>query len=94
VTFGGKPFAQGALGGSVAQFAVNSSSSSSSSFCEVPTDDLVFPQTQTWNMDTGGLCSATILPGGDATLYLGVQANNETLPIQIVTSEGNCTFSI
>ena len=43
----------------------------SSSFCEVTTNSLIFPQAQHWNMDTGGLCSPTILPEGDATLYLG-----------------------
>jgi len=91
VIYNGTLLTQGVLGGAVALFAVNNISS----FCEVPTNDLIFPQTQHWNMDTGGLCSATILPGGDATLYLGVSLSTQSLHVlQAVTDEGNYTFTV
>ncbi len=86
----GEPLIQGVLGGGVPLLAVNNTSS----FCEAPTNGLIFPQAQHWNMDTGGLCSATILPGEDATLYLGVLSNNQSLIVQMVTNEGNCTFTL
>jgi hypothetical protein len=91
VAYDGKPLIQGVLGGAMPMFAVNNNSS----FCEVPTNYLIFPQAQHWNMDNGGLCTATILPRADATLYLGVYSNtNSSHVLQIVTDEGNYTFAV
>ena len=89
VVFDGRPLSQGVIGGAVPMFGSNNSSS----FCEVSTNSLIFPQAQHWNMDTGGLCSATILPNGVATLYLGVFADTQTTNILLIfTDEGNYSF--
>jgi len=89
VVFDGSPMTQGVIGGVTPMFAGNVSSS----FCEITMNPLIFPQARHWNMDTGGLCSPTILPEGDATLYLGITSATQTSNIVLIfTDEGNYTF--
>ncbi|MCL4518917.1 MAG: hypothetical protein M1587_06940 [Thaumarchaeota archaeon] len=89
VVFDGRPLSQGIIGGAVPMFGMDNNSS----FCEVSTNSLIFPQAQHWNMDTGGLCSATILPNGVATLYLGVFSETQSSNILLIfTDKGNYSF--
>ncbi len=89
VVFNGEPLSQGVIGGAVPMFGATNNSS----FCEVSTNSLIFPQAQHWNLDTGGLCTATILPKGEATLYLGVFAGTQSTNILLIfTDKGNYSF--
>ena len=89
VVYDGSPLTQGVVGGSAPAFQ----GGDNSSFCEVNPNTLIFPKANHWNMDTGGLCSPTILPDGDATLYLGVYSNTQSSHILLVfTNVWNYSF--
>lgn len=93
VTYDGKALVQGQIGGVIPVYAV--ANSSSSSLCNLPVNALVFPTAGQWNMDTGGLCTATIPGGADPTLYLGVASiPNSTHVLGIVTQIANYTFTM
>ena len=92
VTYDGKALVQGEIGGALPAYATNSSSTG---LCNLPTNDLLFPQAGHWNMDTGGVCSATIPSGADPTFYLGVpKIANSTHTLGIDTQVGNYTFTL
>jgi len=68
IAYDGHIMKQGTLGGTVPQFAPPGQNTSK---CYVPSDVVIFPKPASWNMDTGGLCTPTIMPGQLATIYLG-----------------------
>lgn len=92
VTYDGHPLTQGRIGGTFPMFAPIQNDSS---LCLVSTYDLVFPQSNHWDMDTGGLCTTSIPPGGVATIYLGVFSDtNSSHIVTIATQEGSYSFII
>jgi len=92
VTYDGKLLVQGLIGGVLPQ---NAGNSSSAGLCNMPTSSLIFAAPGHWNLDTGGLCSATIPSGADPALYLGVpRIANSTHTLGIVTQVGNYTFTL
>lgn len=91
VIYDGNLLTLGELGGALPMMALGNESS----LCLQPSDTLVFPQSNHWNMDTGGLCTATILPNAEVTLYLGVFSNtHESHQLAIETQSGNFTFTL
>jgi len=58
--------------------------------------DIIFPASGQWNMNTEGPTTPTILPGGLATLYLGVSTFNpgSTHILKIVVQGGSYAFII
>ncbi len=62
----------------------------------VDSNDIIFPAVSQWNMNTEGPTTPTILPGGIATLYLGVATFNTGSPhiLKIVVQGGSYAFII
>ena len=58
--------------------------------------DIIFPPPGQWNMNTEGPTTPTILPGGLATLYLGISTFNPGSPhiLKIVVQGGSYAFII
>ena len=59
-------------------------------------NDIIFPAQNQWNMNTEGPTTPTILPGGIATLYLGVSTFNTGSPhiLKIDVQGGSYAFVI
>lgn len=59
-------------------------------------NDIIFPAPNQWNMNTEGPTTPTILPGGIATLYLGVPTFNPGSPhiLKIVVQGESYAFVI
>ena len=62
----------------------------------ISANDIIFPVPNQWNMNTDGPTTPTILPGGIATLYLGVATFNTGTPhiLKIVVQGGSYAFVI
>ena len=62
----------------------------------INSNDIIFPAASQWNMNTEGPTTPTILPGGIATLYLGVATFNTGSPhiLKIVVQGGSYAFVI
>lgn len=62
----------------------------------ISANDIIFPAPSQWNMNTEGPTTPTILPGGIATLYLGVATFNTGSPhiLKIVVQGGSYAFVI
>jgi archaellum component FlaF (FlaF/FlaG flagellin family) len=62
----------------------------------VSANDIIFPAANQWNMNTEGPTTPTILPGGIATLYLGVSTFNTASPhiLKILVQGGSYSFVI
>ena len=62
----------------------------------ISANDIIFPAPGQWNMNTEGPTTPTILPGGIATLYLGVSTFNTGSPhiLKIVVQGGSYAFVI
>ena len=62
----------------------------------VSANDIIFPAPSQWNMNTEGPTTPTILPGGIATLYLGVDTFNTGSPhiLKIDVQGGSYSFVI
>lgn len=62
----------------------------------VSANDIIFPVPNQWNMNTEGPTTPTILPGGIATLYLGVATFNTGSPhiLKIVVQGASFAFVI
>ena len=62
----------------------------------ISANDIIFPAASQWNMNTEGPTTPTILPGGIATLYLGVATFNTGSPhiLKIVVQGGSYAFII
>jgi len=62
----------------------------------ISANDIIFPAPSQWNMNTKGPTTPTILPGGIATLYLGVATFNTGSPhiLKILVEGGSYTFVI
>jgi len=62
----------------------------------VSANDIIFPAANQWNMNTEGPTTPTILPGGIATLYLGVGTFNTGSPhiLKILVKGGSYSFVI
>lgn len=78
VTYDNQTLAVGQLGGSMPMFAMTSGQSPPPNTCNLATDLIIFPHFAQWNMDTGGLCTATISPGGPGSLFMGISMDNQT----------------
>lgn len=62
----------------------------------ISANDIIFAAPSQWNMNTEGPTTPTILPGGIATLYLGVSTFNPGSPhiLKIVVQGGSYAFVI
>jgi hypothetical protein len=62
----------------------------------ISANDIIFPAPSQWNMNTEGPTTPTILPGGIATLYLGVATFNTGSPhiLKIVVQGRSHAFVI
>ena len=62
----------------------------------ISANDIIFPAPGQWNMNTEGPTTPTILPGGIATLYLGVSTFSTGSPhiLKIVVQGGSYAFVI
>jgi len=62
----------------------------------ISASDIIFPATGQWNMNTDGPTTPTILPGGIATLYLGVSTFQPGSPhiLKIDVQGGSYAFII
>jgi hypothetical protein len=62
----------------------------------ISANDIIFPAPNQWNMNTEGPTTPTILPGGIATLYLGVATFNTGSPhiLKIDVQGGSYSFVI
>jgi len=62
----------------------------------ISANDIIFPALGQWNMNTEGPTTPTILPGGIATLYLGVSTFNTGSPhiLKIIVQGGSYAFVI
>jgi hypothetical protein len=62
----------------------------------ISANDIIFPAASQWNMNTEGPTTPTILPGGIATLYLGVATFNTGSPhiLKVVVQGGSYAFII
>lgn len=94
LTYDGHALARGEIGGRLPQYS--GGTNSSGSLCLVPTsNDLIFPQSNYWNIDTGGLCTPTIIPSGYAQLFIGVSPTSQTEhTLQVWTQQGTFNFAL
>ena len=95
VTYDNQTLATGKMGGSTPMFAMASGSSPPPNTCNLSTDVIVFPQFGQWNMDTGGMCTATITPNGPGSLYLGISMDNQTQHFVLIHAlQGDYIFTV
>jgi hypothetical protein len=95
VTYDNQTLAVGQVGGSMPMFAMAPGQSMPPNTCNLATDVIIFPHFGQWNMDTGGPCSATIAPGGPASLYLGISNDNQTQHFVLIhTQEGDYILTV
>ena len=93
IAFDGKVLKQGLLGGTITLNVV--APHNGTSWCYQASDTITTPASGTWNMDTGGLCTPTILAGQMATLYIGVifpTPENHTLVV--TTQVGDFVYTL
>lgn len=95
VTYDNQTLAIGQLGGSMPMFAMTSGQSPPPNTCNLATDVIIFPHFAQWNMDTGGLCTATITPGGPGSFFLGISMDNQTQHYVLVHAvQGDYIFTV
>jgi len=95
VTFDNQTLAIGKLGGSMPMFAMAPGLSPPPNTCNLVTDVIIFPHFGQWNMDTGGLCTATIATGGPGSLFLGISMDNQTQHFVLIHAvEGDYIFTV
>lgn len=93
IAFDGKVLTQGLLGGTM---PLNVPAPNGGPlFCYQPSNVIVFPTMGQWNMDTGGLCTPTILAGGLTTLYIGVRFTTpENHTLVVTTQVGDYIYTL
>jgi len=95
VTYDNQTLAVGQLGGSMPMFAMTSGQSPPPNTCNLASDVIIFPHFGQWNMDTGGLCNATITPGGPGSLYMGISMDNQTSHYVLIhAQQGDYIFTV
>jgi len=95
VTYDNQTLAIGQVGGSMPMFAMGAGESPPPNTCNLATDVIIFPHFGQWNMDTGGLCAATIAPGGPGSLFLGIGTDNQTSHFVLIHAvQGDYIFSV
>jgi len=95
VTYDNQTLATGQMGGSTPMFAMAPGLSPPPNTCNLATDAIIFPHFGQWNMDTGGLCTATIAPGGPGSLFMGISMDNQTQHFVLIHAlEGDYIFTV
>ncbi len=96
VTYDNETLATGQVGGSMPMFTpMPPGESPPPNTCNLPTDVIIFPHYLQWNMDTGGLCTPTITPGGPGSLYLGISYDNQTQHFVLIhTQQQDYIFTV